>query len=191
MLYGIPGAFPETVHRHFLFAIVVTVGIAPLPGATLERLSLDDMIAKSTAIVRGTVTGSKAVASGPVIYTHYAVQVTERYKGGAQDGQDVAVPGGTANGFRQTFPGTPQLSAGQEYVLFLWTGPSGVTQVIGLTQGVFTLTTTAAGTVATRPPAPEMMLDPGSGQPVKDESVSIQLSDLRARIASVLHGGAK
>jgi hypothetical protein len=168
---------------------VVTAGIAPLQGATLERLSLGDMIVKSTAIVRGTVTGSKASASGPMIYTHYAIQVTERYKGGAQDGQDVAVPGGIANHLRQTFPGAPELQAGQEYVLFLWTGPSGLTQIIGLTQGLFTLTTTSSGTTATRPPAPEMMLDPGTGQQVKDGALVMTLGDLRKRITGALRGG--
>jgi len=179
------------VHRHFLLALVVTAGIAPLQSATLQRLSLDDMTAQSTAIVRGTVTGSKAAVSGPVIYTHYAIQVTERYKGGAQDGQDVAVPGGSANHLRQTFPGAPELQIGQEYVLFLWTGPSGLTQIIGLTQGLFTLSTTSSGTTATRPPAPEMMLDAGTGQQVKDQTLSMKLSDLRTRIASTLRGGGK
>lgn len=179
------------MHGHFLFALVVTAGIAPLQGATLERLSLDDMIAKSTAIVRGTVTGSKAYASGPIIYTHYAIQVTERYKGGTQDGQDVAVPGGSSNSLRQTFPGAPELKAGTEYVLFLWTGPSGITQIIGLTQGLFTLSTTASGTTATRPRAPEMMLEPGTGQQVNDQGLSMNLGDLRARIAGTLRGGAK
>ncbi|HEV3332573.1 MAG TPA: hypothetical protein VG096_16400 [Bryobacteraceae bacterium] len=177
------------MHRHFLFALVVTAGIAPLPGATLQRLSLNDMIAKSTAIVRGTVTGSKAYASGPIIYTHYAIQVTERYKGGAQDGQDVAVPGGSTNHLRQSFPGAPELTAGQEYVLFLWTGPSGLTQIIGLTQGLFTLSTTASGTTATRPPAAEMMLDSGSGQQVKDQTLSMTLGELRTRVTSALRGG--
>jgi hypothetical protein len=179
------------VHRHFLLALVVTSGIVPLQGATLERLSLADMTAKSTAIVRGTVTGSKAFASGPIIYTHYAIQVTESYKGGPQDGQDVAVPGGSANRLQQTFPGAPQLKAGEEYVLFLWTGPSGLTQIIGLTQGLFTLSTTPSGTTATRPPAPEMMLDPATGQQVKDQAMSIKLGDLRSRIGGALRGSAK
>jgi hypothetical protein len=191
MLDGTADAFLTSVHRHFLFALVVTAGIAPLQGATLERLNFADMIAKSTAIVRGTVTGSKSSATGPMIYTHYAIQVTECYKGGAQDGQDVAVPGGIANHLRQTFPGAPELQSGQEYVLFLWTGPSGLTQIIGLTQGLFTLSTTSTGTTATRPAAPEMMLEPGSGQQVKDQTLVMTLSELRARIAATLRGGAK
>src|SRR5579875_2721629 len=55
--------------------------MSPLQSATLERLSLNDMIQKSTAIVRGTVTGSHVAQQGALIYTHYTVHVTERFKG--------------------------------------------------------------------------------------------------------------
>ncbi|MGH9665509.1 MAG: hypothetical protein ACRD9L_13880, partial [Bryobacteraceae bacterium] len=70
-------------------------------GATLERLSLDDMIVKSTAIVHARVTGSYAAASGRMIYTHYTIQVSESLKGKAAGAMDVAVPGGAAKGFQQ------------------------------------------------------------------------------------------
>lgn len=173
------------------FALVLAAGIVSLPGATLQRLTLDDMIAKSTAIVQGTVTGSTASARGRVIYTHYAIQVSQVYKGGPPAAQDVAVPGGSANGYRQTFPGAPELQTGQQYVLFLWTGPSGLTQIIGLTQGVFTLSTSSSGTTATHPAAPDTMLDPASGQQVKDQTITMTLADLQARIASALGKGAK
>jgi len=38
-------------------------------SATLERLTRDDLIAKSTAIVRGKVISSYASFRGPIIYT--------------------------------------------------------------------------------------------------------------------------
>ena len=41
--------------------------------ATLERLTLDEMIAKSTAIVRGTVTSVRTSFTGRDIYTHYQI----------------------------------------------------------------------------------------------------------------------
>ena len=41
--------FISAVKRHFMLALVLTFCMLPLQGATLERLSLDDMIAKSTA----------------------------------------------------------------------------------------------------------------------------------------------
>ena len=120
-------------------ALVLTFCMSPLQSATLERLSLDDMIAKSTVIVRGKVTSAYAAASGPIIYTNYTVQVSERLKGQAGSSVEVSVPGGAANGLRQTFSGAPTLNAGEEFVFFLFTGRDGRTAIIGLTQGLFAL----------------------------------------------------
>ena len=133
----------------------------PLQSATLERLTLDDMIQKSTAIVRAKVTGSFALANGPLIYTHYTLQVDETLKGTRQLQMDVAVPGGEVNHVRQSFAGAPEFGMGSEYVFFLWTGKSGITQVIGLTQGVFALSGTGSEQVATRAASRELMLERG------------------------------
>jgi hypothetical protein len=162
---------------------------ATLSAATLVQLSLDEMVVQSTAIIRGKVTGSYAAFSGNVIYTHYSVQVLERLKGsGSGSGTvDVAVPGGTANGLQQTFSGAPVLVAGDEYVLFLWAGKSGITQVIGLTQGMFSIPSgAAADPVTTRAAGRELMLARGTGLAVKDQTLVLKLSELRSRIAAVL-----
>ena len=77
------------VKRHFKFALVLIVAMMPLQCATLERLSLDDLTAKSTAIVRGRITGATAAFSGPVIYTHSTIQVSEKFKGANAGSVDV------------------------------------------------------------------------------------------------------
>lgn len=176
------------VKRHFILASVLAFCTGPLQCATLERLSLDDMITKSTAIVRAKVTGSYAAYSGRVIYTHYAIQVSEQFKGGSQGPMDVAVPGGAANNQRQIFAGAPEFQPGDEYVFFLWKGKSGLTQVIGLTQGLFSIAPgTSADPVATRPASGELMLAPGgSGAPVKNDTLVMKVSALRSRIAATL-----
>jgi hypothetical protein len=173
------------VKRRFLFALAWILCAGPLQCATLERLSFADMIAKSTAIVRGKVTGSSAAFSGSIIYTHYSVQVTECFKGTANAGNmiDVAVPGGIVNNLRQSFPGTPSFQPGDDYVFFLWTSKAGLTQVIGLTQGLFAVA--ADGTsdpVATRNASHELMLDSATGKPVKDTTLTMHLSELRSAI---------
>jgi hypothetical protein len=178
------------VKRHFMLALVLTFCMSPLQSATLERLSLDDMIAKSTLIVRGKVTGATAAASGPVIYTHYTVQVSERFKGQAGSTIDVTVPGGTANGLRQSFSGAPTLQPGEDFVFFLYTGRDGRTTILGLTQGLFALDG-GADPVSTRSATRELMLDRKTGRPVKDETVVMRLSELRGRIAGGVRGSAK
>jgi hypothetical protein len=182
-------ALSEGVKRHLQIALVLTSCIVPLQCATLERLSLDDMIVKSTAVVRGTVTSSYAAFAGsaPIIYTHYSIQVSERLKGAAGNSIDVVVPGGVANNVRQSFAGAPTLSTGDEYVFFLWTSKAGLTQVIGLTQGLFSVAQDGSkDPMASRSASHELMLDRGTGQPVKDQPLLMHLSELRSRISSKL-----
>ena len=161
-----------------------------MQGATLERLSLEEMTARSTSIVRGKVEGSWAAFSGPVIYTHFKIRVTERFKGPPQASVEIVVPGGVANNLRQSFSGVPEFAAGDEYVFFLWTGRDLLTQVIGLTQGLFSLAKdNAADPMATRPASRELMFERRTGQPVKDQTLVMRMSELRARINTTL--GAK
>jgi hypothetical protein len=175
------------VKRPFAFLIFAGMVFSTLPCATLERLSMTDMIGKSTAIVRAKVAGSSVAMSGPVIYTHYQLLVSERYKGPAQSTVDLAVPGGAARGVQQVFAGAPQLTAGEEYVFFLYTGKSGLTQVIGLTQGLFAVSGASAKDPAlTRSESHEMMLDHSSGRQVRDETLTMTLSALKSQIATTL-----
>jgi hypothetical protein len=186
---GISTAHYSAVTRRFLQAFVLTLGLIPLQCATLERLSLDDMIVKSTAIVRGKVTATYAAPSGPIVYTHYTLQVSERFKGPSQGPVDVAVPGGTLNGVRYMVEGAPEFHVGEEYVFFLYTGKSGLAQVIGMTQGFFSLAQDGVDPTGTRRYSRELMLDPHTGQPTKDETLVMRVSELRARVAATLAAG--
>jgi hypothetical protein len=164
----------------------------PLQCATLERLTLDDMIAKATLIVRGKVAGAHTSVSGPVIYTQYTVQVAERLKGSAGSTVEVTVPGGVANGMRQSFAGAPTLNTGDDFVFFLYTGRDGRTSILGLTQGLFALPAGAgADPESTRAASRELMLDRRTGRPVKDETMILRLSDLRARVSQGLKGTSR
>ena len=167
----------------------LAVGLTPLPASTLQQLSLDDMIRLSTAIVHGKTQQTVTAFRGSILYTHYQVQVSETLKGAAASQLGMVVPGGAANQLQQTFAGAPSLAPGQDYVLFLWTSKSGLTQVIGLSQGLFVVTTNAAGQqIITRAAASERMVN-AAGQPVTDTEIQMSLSDLRARIQKTLGGG--
>lgn len=163
-----------------------------LLGATLERLTLEDMTTRSTAIVRVRAGASSTVEIGPTIYTKTHFQVLERLKGPDAPEIDVFEPGGTVGRMTQMFPGAPRFTAGQELLLFLWTGPSGRTQVIGLSQGVFEVSHNAATgeTQVSRQPSGELMLAPGPAGapsvPVEDEAISLPLRRMMVRIQSAL-----
>ena len=168
---------------------ILWLSIAMQAGAaTLEKLSLEEMIQKSTAIVRGRVIGLRTVARGPVIYTLHQVQVAEQWKGPAVSQIEVAVPGGAMNGLRQTFSGAPNLREDAEYVLFLWTGRNGLTQVIGLSQGKFELLKTGKeNETLERSAVTERMLD-STGRLVEDTPLRMSLKQLNERIRLSLAG---
>ena len=128
--------------------------------------------------------------SGGLIYTHYQVQVTESLKGQSAATIDVAVPGGVANGIRQTISGAPQFQTGDDFVFFLWTGKAGITQIVGLTQGLFRVTGTGTDPELNRRASNELMLDARTHRPVDDTNMNMRLSDLRSTIANT-PGAAK
>ena len=150
-------------------------------AATLRQLSMDQMTQSATAIVRARVTGSSTSLNGSTIYTHYRLQVTDILKGTAP--AEVSLPGGVAGRLRQSFPGVPQLESGTEYVLFLWTSSStGITHIIGLSQGLFNITTQADGTAQlARARIGETMLD-SAGHVVQDRPIQMKLSELKLRV---------
>ena len=161
-------------------------GILPsLRATTVQKLTTADMIAKSTAIVHAKVSGTRTALRGPAIYTYYQLQVIESWKAPASQTLEVAVPGGVANGLRQSVAGAPSLNVGGEYVIFLWTSPSGLTQVIGLSQGLFRVAPDAAGNLQLiRPAISDLLLD-ASGHVISDQGVSMSLSDLRAQLQAL------
>lgn len=169
-----------------IFALFLTALAAH--AATLQQLSLEDMAASSSAIVRARVTGSSARLHGSTIYTHYRLEVAETWKGRAVT--EVMIPGGLVGRSRQTFPGVPELTAGSEYLLFLWTSPTGITHLIGLTQGLFSVTADADGApLASRPEIGELMLD-ADGRKVTDRPIRMRLGEMKAQVAARASGGS-
>ena len=168
---------------HLLASVAL---LAPAGATTLVKLSMDDLIVKSTAIVRARITGTRSAAVGRDVYTYYQLQVSETLKQGPAVPAEFAVPGGVYGNIRQIGIGSPTFTEGQEYVLFLWTGRSGMTQVIGLSQGSFNLKQDATGTaILNRPAIADQMLDK-SGQPVSDAGVTMKWSELRSLIRKTL-----
>lgn len=185
-----------------LIAALVRIS-APAPATTLEQLPLPEMARQSTAIVRARVVSASGMRRGADVYTVYRMEVAERWKSpssgraaGTMAGtmevgtMEVAVPGGVAGGLRQMVEGAPRLQPGGDYLLFLWTGHSGITQVIGLSQGLFGVSRDADGEwIASRGAANETMLD-ARGRMVRDQAVSLKLSELRGRVERALLDGS-
>lgn len=163
--------------------LCLAICVAPLSAATLQQLSFDDLVQKSTAIVRARVAGSYADFRGKEIFTHWKLQIVEQLKGAAT--VEVMSPGGSARGFRESVVGAPQLTQGKEYLLFLWTSKSGATYLTGWNQGVFELSKDGTGKlIATRATLGENILEKGTWRRLKDEGVQKPYAELAGRISS-------
>src|SRR5579883_2302739 len=177
--------------RSVLAILVVCLG-GVASAATLEKLSLTTMIAKSIAIIRGKVGTPTVTQRGPLLYTNYPVAVSEVLRGSAGSSVTISIPGGSNGRIQQSADGAPQLHPGDEYVLVLWTSRSGLTQIIGLSQGLFTISPDPAGDpLLTRPPSTDTIIDPATRQPVTDEGLTLHLSALRSRIRQSSGGAAQ
>ena len=169
---------PERVVIRIPIIVWALAAILPAPATTLRRASLDDLIQTSTSIVRARVAGSFTTQQGPLIYTHYTIQVLDRWKGPMAAQVDVQVPQAA---------GAPQFKTGTEYVFFLWTGPSGANHVLGLTQGALDVTKDAVGnTLVVRQPTEAMVLDPVTGGSGVLDPLQMKLSDFANRVSSAL-----
>lgn len=169
--------------RVSILALMLLCLQAVAGAVTLEKLSLEEMIASSTMVVRATVGDATSMARGVVLYTDYELHVAEDL--GGSDGSKalrVALPGGQIGGRRQVFPGVPVLSKGAEYVFFLWRGSDGSLQLVGLTQGLLEVRGKSKAATASRAPIEGMLLSRKSGLPVRDEGMRVPLEQLRAAV---------
>jgi hypothetical protein len=168
--------------RTFATVLLVAILASTVGATTLEKLSVDDLVQKSTLIVRARVLDSKPSLVGKVIYTNYSVQVLESIRGGSVSTVTVSVPGGSFNGIQQRFAGTPKLDLGTEYVLFVWTGATKINHILGLSQGLFTVKLTAQGETVLHRGAIAADIVDASGNPTHDPGMAMTLKDLRNRV---------
>lgn len=168
------------------FVIAALLGMLVLevqaPATTIERLTVDEMIAKSTLIVRGKAAAGEGVRRSGIIYTDYVFRVEETIKGSAPVTLRLTVPGGSVRGASQMFAGTPRLDPGRDYVVFVWTSRSGVHHIIGLSQGLFDAQINSAGEwVLRRGPAAAHVID-REGKEIADQPLELNWSEVKRRV---------
>ncbi len=167
--------------------IALGMGTALASAATLEQMSLDDLVEKSTAVVRGRAGGRRATQAGALIYTLTVFDVAEQWKGEPLGRTEVALPGGQVGGLSQRFGGVPELESGNEYVLFLWRGPSGRTQITGLSQGLFEVERRQNGEILVRrKPITDLVLQPGSSTSAPHSGSTMPLDQLAMQVRAIL-----
>jgi hypothetical protein len=166
-----------------LLGVFTLAAVLPLAATTLQILSVDTMVAKSSMIVQARPTPVSSFQRGGLIYTSYRLDVSATLKGNPVATLQVAVPGGAYQGMHQAVAGSPGLHPGSEYVFFIWTAPSGSNYIVGLSQGLFEVHTNASGAVVlTRGPADAKTID-AAGSAASDTGTTLLFTDLKAKIA--------
>ena len=184
--------FPKsgrTAVRTLVILVALTLANFSAQATTLLRLGLGDMAQDSSAIARVKVVATNQVLRGSDVFTVYQFETLEYLKKPVSGTlQNVAVPGGAAGGIRQVVAGAPVLHVGGEYVLFLWTSRSGLTQIVGLSQGLFEVNRESENRLqVTRAAASEQMVD-ATGRPVRPETVTMPWSEMKSRVSQALGG---
>jgi hypothetical protein len=87
----------------------------------------------------------------------------------------------------QVYSGAPTFVPGQDYILFLWTSRSGLTQVMGLSQGLFSVNMVSGVPTVTRAATTQNLLS-AAGQSISDTNFSMSLASFRANINQMLGG---
>jgi hypothetical protein len=173
------------------FLLLLSMSQQVSQSATLEQLSEARLIDESTEIVRGTVVYCNNTYRPPVIWTVCEVNVTESFKGQPSAKIQVAIPGGTAGGYRQSFEGAPTLARNAQYLFFLWQGKSGLKQIMGLSQGLLNVVRDDKGNlIIVRGKSSEQMVN-AAGQPVEDSGVNMPLDAMRRAISTRQPRGAR
>lgn len=164
----------------FAALLALTTGVW---ATTLEHLSLTQMVQKSSLIVRGTVEESGSAQRNGIIFTTYKVTVKDQLKGSTASSLTLEVPGGTYGAAHQIFSGAPKLAKDHEYVVFIWTSPSGHNQIIGLTQGLFDAAQGSNGEIIlTQGQSSVPQLNTG-GTIENASQIRVSWSDLAAKVA--------
>lgn len=163
---------------------IAILSCAPAVGATLESFTLEQLARNATSVVRGTLGESRVARFGALIYTLHRFEVAESWSGVAPSDLEIAMPGGSLAGVAQTFSGLPALEPGKEYVAFLWTGPSGRTQIVGFSQGLFEIQSRGDQEIAVRsnPSGTTFVGDTSGGSVSESGSLRIEIQELLRRV---------
>jgi len=130
-----------------VLALIVLFAPATGSAAYLIHLTLEEMTAQSQTILMGRCVQVSSAwnADHSDIVTNSVFEVSQYYKGGLGKRVTITELGGQVGGWNSEYTGFPRFQVGEEALLFVWTGPDGAHQVIGLTQGKFRVQRSGAG----------------------------------------------
>lgn len=122
-------------------AAALLLEVAPASATTLRALSIEQLIARSDAVVRARVRHQHAEWRGGAIVTLSQIEVREALRGQVPAAVEVLELGGRLGEYAMPVIGAAELAVGEERVLFLRrvAGAAGTYEVAGMSQGALLL----------------------------------------------------
>jgi hypothetical protein len=108
----------------------------------LKKLTMDEMVSQSSAVVHGRIVASRVEWNGShsAIVTVYTVQANRYLLGSLGSSFELVEPGGIIGNLVMSVTGAPHFALNEEVILFVWTDKvHGKHQAIGFEQGVYRL----------------------------------------------------
>lgn len=124
----------------FLFVIVVLIVSGPVQATSVQRLSLDELVAKASTIVEADIVAARTYRTpdGKLILTSYTATVQENMKGAPVSSITVTTVGGRIGSTVLHVSGMPVFQPGDKAILFLEKSGAYST-IVGLNQGKFSI----------------------------------------------------
>ena len=168
-----------------IIAALVTLALAPIAGATtVDLLTLDKLIQRSTRVVAGEVLAGQATWLGRLLVTRVRLRVDDCLKGVCPSREmDVHVLGGELDGLAMMVDGSPRFVEGEHVVVFLEASGGGTFRTVGMSQGKFVRTSTASDARLQRDLSGLLLQHDGvAAEHRTDPFHGLRFDDLRTRI---------
>jgi hypothetical protein len=178
------------MRRRIVFVFLAAALIPAKDGraTTLARMSVEQMTAAASAVVKVRCLENAARWEGGEIWTITAFEVLEVWKGNAPPQISVRLMGGRVGHLVSTVPGVPQFRPGETAVLFLEPAHAGGLTVTSWAQGTFRIERDrrTGEERATEDTAAWAVYDPATRQFRASGLRHVPLETLRERVAAAL-----
>ncbi len=137
-----------------LATVAVMASVIPAPGLTVLPATFEELVRESTTIVHGRVRALRAAWTGGTIQSTVTLDVFAVLKGTPAPAATFVVPGGEAGGRILVVPGAPVFKQGEEIVVFLGGRAPAIPQPVGLSLGVYRVSSAGVDGAAMVVPTP-------------------------------------
>lgn len=142
--------------KTLLLSTALVASTATVRALTVLPATFEELVRESASVVHGRVRAVHAAwtADRHTIQSTITLDVIDAFKGTTTDTATFMVPGGEAGGRILLVPGAPVFREGDEVVVFLRGRAPAIPQPVGLSLGVYRVSTVRASGAAMVVPSP-------------------------------------